>query len=187
MKELNQSQQIQSFLEALYNRYKGMILCTIRKYIGYSDSCEDVFHEVFICIIKNVDLLIGMPSCKLEAYILLIARGVSIDHLRKTHRLAQVDTAEENILDLFYQQSLNAKSSIDQFSKVELSLMMQKLPIEDQMLLIGKYYLGLSTIELVKIVGGSSTGVRSKLHRAKKRIFEEWSKSGLKMEDFLNG
>lgn len=180
------TQQIQSFLETLYEQYKGIMLRTIRKYLGYSSSGEDVFHEAFIRIIKKADLLIDMPSNKLEAYILLVVRSVSIDHLRKTHRVVHVDTTDESILDLFYQQSLNAEPSIDQFNKVELSIMMQKLPLEDQMLLIGKYYLGLSTIELVQIIGGTSTGVRTKLHRAKKRIFEEWSNSGLKMEDFFN-
>lgn len=186
MEIIPQNQQIQTFLENLYDRYKIPLLGLIHKYIGYSGEYEDIFHEVFIRIIRNAEMLCRLPQPKVEAYIFLIARGVSIDHLRKTHTSAQVDVADDFVLNLLEKRNSFKTSSFDPLKRVDLALMMENLPAEERVLLMGKYYLGLSTDELVEIVGGTPTGIRSKIHRARKRVFGEWTKSGLNIEDFID-
>lgn len=186
MQNIPQKQQIQTFLGDLYDRYKIPLLRIVRKHIGVSNACEDVFHEVFIRIIKNAEMLYTFPQPKLEAYIFLVARGVSIDYLRKNYQNEYLDIEDEAFLSLLAQQKKQESDGFDDFQKVNLTQMIGKLPAEDQLLLIGKYYLGLSIKDLVAIAGGTSTAVRSKLHRARKRAYQEWSQSGLKMEDFIN-
>ncbi len=180
------SRQRQSFLEELYVHYKVPLMHAVHSYIDDPNVQEDIFHEIFIRIIRKSDLLYTLPKPKLDAYIYLIAKGVSIDYLRKKYADRQVDIADDVLLNLLAQQDNLAAVHMDSFKKADLSLMLANLSVEDQILLVGKYYLGLSVNDLVDIVGGTSTAIRSKLHRVRKKVFTEWTKAGLTMEDFLN-
>lgn len=186
MDNIPQNQQFQTFLENIYDRYKVPLLRIVYKYTGSIDISEDLLHEVFIRIIKNVELLNRLPQHKLEAYIALVARGVSIDYLRKTHRDMQIDIADDILFNLRESKDQYWNQSFDQFQKIDLSLMIRSLPADEQLLLVGKYYLGLSVNELIHIVGGTPTAIRSKLHRAKKYVFTQWHQAGLHLEDFID-
>ena len=181
-----QNYQLEVFLEDLYNRYKLPLLKVVHNHVGDTDISEDLFHEIFIRIIRNAEMLYTFPKPKLEAYIFLIAKGVSIDHLRKTYKNVHVDITDDEILILLAKQKKLTSPALDEFEKVNLATMLKSLPAEEQILLIGKYYLGLSINDLVSLIGGTSTSIRSKLHRAKRKIFLEWTQSGLNMEDFIN-
>lgn len=171
------------FIESLYEEHRLLLLNTIRRYVGVSEDCEDIFHEVFIRIIENADNLIQFPANKLKAYILLIAYGVSIDYLRRKYRNPEI-CIDDDILFNTVCKTDKKQDVYDPFNKVDLSLILDTIPQEQRVLLIGKYYLGLSGEELACLVGGSSVAVRSQLHRAKKKVLEEWKKAGLCLEDF---
>lgn len=173
----------QNFIETLYEENKVLLLNTIRKYIGPSEDCEDIFQEVFIRIIENANNLSQFPPNKLKAYILLIAHGVSIDYLRKRYRNPEISLDDSILLDVVGNTETQSVVN-DPFNKVDLSIIMETVSPEERMLLIGKYYLGLSGNELANIVGASAIAVRSQLHRAKKKVFNEWTKAGLHLEDF---
>lgn len=186
MDNIPQNQQFQTFLENVYDRYKLPLLRIVYKHVGDSDVSEDLFHEVFIRIIKNVELLSRFPQPKLEAYITLIARGVSIDYLRKTYRETEVDISDDILLSLRNSKEQCWCHAFDPFEKADLNLMIKQLPADEQLLLVGKYYLGLSVNELIDVVGGTPTAIRSKLHRAKRHVFNQWSEEGLHLEDFID-
>lgn len=186
MKSQPGSSQLQSFLEELYERYKLPLLRMIHKHVGDSGVGEDLFHEVFIRIIHKAKLLYSLPKLKQEAYIYLIAKGVSFDYLRKKYKDLETAVSEEAMQSLVVERNLLRPSGNDNFAKVDLAIMLESLPAEDQILLIGKYNLNLSIKDLASIVGGTETSVRSKLHRARKKAFEQWMESGISMEDFIN-
>ena len=176
----------QYFIESVYNRYKVPLLYLIQKYIGQNDCCEDIFHEVIVRIIKNVDLLSSLSQPKLEAYIFLVARGVSIDYLRTLRKKDEISLDNDFILDVLSQKSRHATINSASFKKVDIFIMMEKISVDDRILLIGKYYLGLGIKDLVDLVGSSPTTLRSKIFRARKKLLEQWTMEGLKMEDFLD-
>lgn len=182
-----QHDRIHTFLESLYESYRQPLLRIIHKYVGTSDVSEDLFQEVFVRIISYADLLITLPKPKLEAYIILIARGVSVDYLRKNHIIDRVDIGDETLFDIWEGSSALNEDALGPINKADLMLMMHALSPEDRVLLIGKYYLGLSTDELVKIVGGTVTAIRSRIHRARNKIMDEWKRSGLNIGDFIDG
>lgn len=179
-------QRKQHFIEEVYDQYKVPLLCVIRKYIGSNDACEDIFQEVIVRIIKNVDLLSSLPQPKLEAYIFLVARGVSIDYLRMLNKKEEICLKNDIVLDLLSKEKRQSAICSDPIKKVDLNIMMEKIPADEKILLIGKYYLGLSIKELTELVGGSQTAVRSKIFRARKKLLEEWTHAGLRMGDFLD-
>ncbi len=185
MKERQKQSNRQDFVEEIYNQYKVPLLCVIRKYIVEKDACEDVFQEVIIRIIQNVDLLSRLPRPKLEAYIFLVARGVSIDYLRSASK-EEISIESDYVLDLLSRDNRQVATQSDPIRKADIIIMMEKIPVEEKILLIGKYYLGLSTKELIDFVGGSPATIRSKVFRARKKLLEEWTQAGLRMGDFLD-
>lgn len=174
------------FVETIYDRYKLPLLRVIRKHIGNINACEDILHDVIIQIIGKADLLSTLPTHKMEAYIFLIAHGVSYDFLKKKYRHTEIDLTEE-VIESISATYMASPEPMDTFNQIELSMMLNDISEEDRMLLIGKYYLELSVKELAAIVGGTSTAIRSKIHRAKKKVYESWRNAGLCLEDFING
>jgi RNA polymerase sigma-70 factor (ECF subfamily) len=174
---------LQKFVEQLYEEYRGLLLNTILRYLGSTTDCEDVFHEVFIRIIKCASRLIEFSPNKLKAYILLVAHGVSVDYIRKNYRNPEI-SMEDNMLTNVVNSARGMYAEPNTFKKVDLLLIMETVSAEERILLVGKYYLGLSGKELASLVGGSEATVRSQLHRAKKKVFNEWKKAGLSLEDF---
>lgn len=174
------------FIEAIYNRYKVPLYGVIRKYLGCKDSMDDVFQEVIVRIIKNAELLSTLPQPKLEAYIFLVARRVAIDHLRTLSKEDVIYLERDAVLDILSCGNRHTATQMDSVGKVDLIIMMEKIPAEDRILLIGKYYLELSSKEIADLVGCPPTTVRSRIFRARKKLLEEWTQSGLRMEDFLD-
>lgn len=183
MKEIKANNQ---FVEQLYEKYKRRLLSIIRRYVSSKEDCEDIFQDVIERIIQYAPKLRGMPTPKLEAYISMVARGVSIDYLRKAHKNVVVDMDDEVLQNLLSNGCNVSGASHDLFNRVDLSVMMRGLTAEEQTLLIGKYYFGMEAAELTEITGVSETGVRSKLHRARKKLLAQWKESDLRMEDFIN-
>ena len=187
MEYLQNLQNSDSFVENLYVNYKKFILSVIVRYIADPSLQEDIFHEVFIRILRKADFLSTLPPYKLETYLLLMARGVSIDFLRKNHFNQQCDLSDDIILELIDEQRFSANRSVDPIAKADLKMMLQYISTEDLALLIGKYYLELDAKELATIGGLSSTAVRSRIHRAKNKLLDKWKADGLTMEDFIHG
>ena len=178
--------EIQRFLETSYSRYRDYLLGIIQKYLGECDACEDVFQDVFVKIIRSANLLCNLPPPKLEAYITLIARGTSIDYLRKTRKHTQIHIADDESLQLLAISGQITRIGSNPILKVDLSLMMKNISAEEQFLLIGKYYLGLSLEELAGVTKTSTTAIKSQLHRARNKLLAQWQRSGLSLGDFIN-
>lgn len=176
-----------SFIEATYHQYRNFMLSIIRKYLGTTIACEDVFHNAFICLIRNEERLHQLTPAKLQAYLLLTARHASIDYLRKERKTNALDIPDDVLLDLLAKSPEAQYNSNSPYMIKELYILLKELSAEDQTLLIGHYIIGLSTVELANIVDCSPGALRVKLHRAKKRALERFTASGLHMEDFIYG
>lgn len=187
MKKIPRDQQVQEFIEELYEQYKMYLLGLVHRCIHDEDACEDVFHDVFLRIIRKAELLITLPKPKLEAYMCLMVRGISIDYLRKNHYGDHIDLEDDIIFDLIEKQRLHQDRMSSVENRVGLAMMLEDMPQEDQILLLGKYYLELNTKELTDIVGGTQTAVRSKVHRARQKLLAHWRKNGLNLGDFIDG
>ena len=178
---------LRDFTEGLYTQYRDRLFRLVHKYINDPAAREDVFHDVFVCIIQKADVLIQLPKYKLEAYLCMIVRGVCVDYLRKHHIESQVDLEDSVILELIDKRHLKDHDGPDAKASTELFLMLENLPVEDQFLLWGKYYLQMNTKELAQLTGYTQTAVRTKVHRAKHKLFAQWQEHDLHWEDFIHG
>ena len=81
---------------------------------------------MFVRILGRAEMLVDFPEPKLEAYIFLIARGVSIDHLRKAKKELQIDLTDDLLFNLTQKQE-DPNPTTSAFNKVDLALMMKKV------------------------------------------------------------
>ena len=175
-----------SYFESLYHQKRALMFKVVCKYVYEPDLREDVFQEAFIRIMKCEDKLRSMTQEEIDAFIVFVIRYAAIDYYRKTRPDDTIAFDNDILLNIIARKEADY-TKVGDLEKVDLAMMMQQLPQEDQLLLVGKYYIGLSNAELCDIVGGSPEKVRTRLFRAKERVHALWQKSGLKMEDFLNG
>ena len=187
MARSSKPQYPEGFVEMLYIQYKAAIYSVIARYIEKTSEREDVFHDVFVRILHKAEFLSTLPQHKLETYLLLMARGVTIDYLRKNDFYHRSDLPDDIITELLHARKLRASDRVEQTDKIELSMMLQCIPAEDVALLIGRYYLNLDTKELAEMCDITPTAVRSRVHRARKRLLEAWKETGLSMGDFIDG
>lgn len=169
MQRLEKEQAGLTTLDSIYSEYRNFMLSIARSYIDDPQICEDVFHNAFISLIRNQEIVTQLSHPKLKAYILLAVRHASIDYLRKERKIQLLDVPDDALIDLLMKSKDVLSQSEMPFQTVEFYSLLRQLSAEDQTLLIGSYIVGLDSEELAQILDCKSGNVRVKLHRAKKR------------------
>ena len=185
MQRLEKEQAGLTTLDSIYSEYRNFMLSIARSYIDDAQICEDVFHNAFISLIRNREIVTQLSPPKLKAYILLAVRHASIDYLRKERKIHLLEVPDDVLIDLLIRSKDTLSQSEMPFQTVEFYSLLRQLSAEDQTLLIGSYIVGLDSEELARILDCKPGNVRVKLHRAKKRALAMFSSLGLRMEDFL--
>jgi RNA polymerase sigma factor (sigma-70 family) len=158
------------------------MICTAQKIVG-SDNAEDIVHDAIEKIVRLKHVFQNLPIGKRKSYVLLTVHTTALDFYKKHNRSVPTDI-DDNLMQTLTFKDASQKPS--QFAMAELSAMLEELPQEEQTLLIGKYFLGLDSSELGKILGCSADAARTALGRTAKKLSKKWIKSGLNMGDFLN-
>ena len=179
-------QHICLFIEGIYNDYRKILLRIISRYIADQDLRNDVYQDVFLQIIKRADFLLTLERPQLESYLLMMTRGTAIDYLKKNRYKEYVDLEDDVLIEIIEKQRRKALGACTATGKVELKMILEDVPADDLILILGKYYLGLSIDELAKLRGSNPATIRNRIHRIKKRISNKWRASNLRMEDFFD-
>lgn len=158
-------------IEDIYCKYKRLMFATARKYTENISDQEDIVQTALERLLKVSDKA-DVSSWRISAsYIVYTVRSVSIDFLRKKGResvflisieddqLAETAREEGTLDDLLL--------SIDRSE--QLKAIWSEVPMEDRILLEGKYIFGLTDQELAIALGCSPKGIRMKLSRARRR------------------
>ena len=184
MTEIPMDAQTSGFVEKLYADYKPMLLRTAYRYLEAEDLCEDMVHDAFLRIICNAGKLCDFAPNQLSSYLYTTVRNLCLDYLRMHNRITPFDMADETFLELLAKKRAQNNSQISELQRAELRMMLSQLPAEDRALLVGHYSQKLTSAELAQTFGCTDAGMRTKIHRAKKRMLDIWEQSGLRMEDF---
>ena len=158
-------------IEDIYSKYKKLMFATARKYTDNISDQEDIIQTVLEKLLKTAEGS-DMSNRPISAsYIVYTVRSVSIDLLRKQGRdgafflsmeddqLAQAAGTEGTLDDLLL--------SIDRSQNI--LAVWSKVPLEDRILLEGKYIFGLNDQELALTLGCNPNTIRMKLTRARRR------------------
>jgi RNA polymerase sigma-70 factor (ECF subfamily) len=163
----------------IYYDYKSIMKFFALKYVTNESDAEDIVHDAFFKIKKNLTKIISLSCKKKQSYIVNIVKTTSIEYLRKEKRAARN-------LEIYSKELDNAKESDtvqNYFNQEELRLGIERVmhQIDDKYMvpLIMKYYHGYSIKEIcIKLSIESENTVASLIHRGKKKFIEVYLNSG---------
>ena len=166
----------QEFIVGLYEQYRRLMFSTARKYTTDPQAAEETVQDVLVKLVENVDTLRRVDRCVLPAMVVIIVRNTAINYLKHMN-VVQKHTAE-------LPEEADAPSggpTLDELMVREEQLsalrrVWPRLPEADQLLLSGRYILGLDDRELARLAGCKPSSVRMKLTRARRNALREMKK-----------
>jgi RNA polymerase sigma-70 factor (ECF subfamily) len=150
----------------IVEKYQQMVMTIIIKIVGNREDAEDITQEVFIKVFKSIDQF--KEESGFATWLYRIAYNTTLSELRKkkwtfTSIDNQVSTIEEPVNDEWEEQDTEEKLRC-------LDKALKQLP-PDEIFLITLYYLDKRSIEDVsEITGISTSNVKVKLHRIRKKL-----------------
>lgn len=182
MLEIDANQQ---FVAELYENYKYIMYGTAKRFISDDNIVEDLVHESLIKLISKVSILSNLNKPALIAYIVYTVKNITFNYLRdtateKNHILFEVIDNFENV----YSTEIRAVESNVIYAEWsnQLKDIIRKLPEKQQELLIRKYYLKQSDVEIAKSLKCKPSSVRMMLTRARRDAVVLLEKENFKYE-----
>lgn len=166
----------QDFLYQLYSKYQRLMFSTARRYLADPQEVEDVVQDALVKMIEIVSKLREMDRCTLPALVVIIVRNTSIDHAK------HLNVKKKHAVPLSESSDVASEApSLDELAILRerssaLYNIWPRLSEDDQLLLYGKYVIGLSDQELARLIGCKPSSIRMKLTRARRKALNEVKK-----------
>jgi RNA polymerase sigma-70 factor (ECF subfamily) len=150
----------------LYDAYGAAVYryCYVR--LGDREGAEDCVQEVFERIWKGVGTFEYRGDSSFVAWMYTIASNVLINNVRKHKPIQHVPlTPELNVADTRHADT--ARTICD---RLTLRDAINQLTLEQQQVVLLKFFVGLSNLEIAKALGRSEGAVKALQHRALLRL-----------------
>ena len=147
----------------LVQRYQRPVISMIKNIINDRHTCEDIAQEVFFAAYKKLRTFDESQS-KFSTWLFTIARNKSINYLRRKKIISfgkLPDNVESNI-------DTDTAEQTELFEK--LNGILEKLPNAQKRAFVLAEFENLSYEDIAQIEGIRLGTVRSRIHRAKKKI-----------------
>lgn len=159
------------FMKVLYIEYQLTMFRMARALTDSSHDAEDVVSDACVSLIKKISVLRRLDCNVLEGYIISTTKNAAYMLHRK--RNARREVSDEKALLFAKSETFAPDERVLQESTIEeLMCALDQLSEGDQAVIRMKYFEKLPDHEIAKALGIQEVSVRSKLTRARKRIFE---------------
>lgn len=158
----------QDLFEAIYTKYRYLMLHVANKILQNHHDAEDAVHEAFIAVIKNINKFSDVASPKTRLLIVLIVERKAIDILRKRQNENVVEL-NENIIGI----------EVPAPGDLGVADAIARLAANHREVLLMHYDVGLTNREIAILLGITESGVRKLLGRAKRELRSELQKDGV--------
>ena len=163
----------QEKFEYLYQKYKNLLLHKAYDILKDYALAEDAVSEAYIRIYKNLHKIDDPTSNSTIAFVVTIAKNVSLTMLSKEKRMP-VEEYDETMPDSFdLEENVLAAVSSEQILGI-----MDQLGEELRSVFLLRYAYDYSLKEVGKLLNISENNAAVRLHRAKKKLAEIVSKIG---------
>jgi len=150
--------------EELYVSYSPDVYRFAAWLSGNSKDAEDIASETFVRAWVNFSTI---RTETLKAYLFTIARNIYLESLRKNHSHAKLDETYTDPRPGM-EKILEHQSELDQVRNILLTL-----PEVDRSAFVMRVQHDLSYAEIGRVLQLSENAVKVKVHRVRKRLFEE--------------
>ena len=166
----------------LYQEYEHFMLWTAREIVEDNYAAEDVVHDVFEKVAKNMQR-IGEPiSARTKRYLYVLTRNKAIDHLRKEHRRNHVESVPLDDVEIGEEQEIPSLRELDDETIIMEAL--HRLPDDYKNLFLLKYVECTDNKEIARILDWKEGTVRQRLARGKVLLRQELEKVRKEKEEF---
>lgn len=153
--------------EQLYVAYSPDVYRFANWLAGNSADAEDITSETFVRAWRNFD---AVRTETLKAYLFTIARNIYLEWLRKNHIHDILDESRPDAIPPV-QKRVEDQSDLDLVSGIVATL-----PELDRSAFVMRIQLDLSYAEIARVLQLTESAVKVKVHRARKKLFAEFSR-----------
>ncbi len=160
-----------AYMKALYIKYHLIMFRMARALTSSLYDAEDVVSDACVSLIKNIQTLRKLDCDNLEGYIISTVKNAAYMHHRKSKSRREVHDTDA----LFFKADENASPDIRLLQECtidELISAIDQLSDGDQTVIRMKYYQKASDSEIARVLGIREVSVRSRLSRARAKIYE---------------
>jgi RNA polymerase sigma-70 factor, ECF subfamily len=167
----------------LYLRYFDRVYGYLRVALRDPHEAEDVTQQVFINVFE------ALPRYErrrqpFRAWLFRIVRNRGIDALRRRQRLEPADPVElQRRRDEAAVDEESATRALEWLSDAEILVLIERLPQAQRQVVVLRYMLDLSTVEIAQVLDRSPAAVRQLQHRALRFLEERLEALGRTPED----
>ena len=160
---LMDGEELQQSFEALYHQYRGLMYTRAYEIVQQSETAEDIVHEAFIKIAKNMHMVQNTLPERRKALIMRILENTAIDSYRKNKK--NTDYIAPVVLD----DTLELASDEDA-GDYNLVYAILKMPLQYQQIFYLKYAHGYNNKEIAQLLGITVSSIEKILSRGKKKL-----------------
>jgi len=162
--------------EKLVNLYKDKIYCFIFKMTSSKEDVEDIVQETFIKVFNN--LYKYNNKWKFSTWIYRIAVNALKNHYKKKKRICSKELCKDIPREFDFDILSNPEDNYlrKEFYN-EIVTIIYQLDYKYKIVFFLRYIKDFTIGEISNIVGVSSGTVRTRIHRARKKICDEFKKN----------
>lgn len=155
--------------EIIYNEYRKRMIATANSVLQNEQDAEDVLHDTFIKIARNMKAIDDPYSDKTLSYLLKAVKNTAKDFLKKKENRKEVAAQDyvENIPDAQFLEKLRIK---DRYNKVVNAI--RKLNDTYRDVMFFHFVSGMKIAEIADLLGRKRSTVQQQLVRGKKKLIE---------------
>ena len=153
----------------LLDRYSRPVHSLILKMVRNKEDAEELAQDVFMKVFRNLPSF--KADCSFSTWTYRIAYNTAISELRKKKQefVAIEESQISNVSEEEVSELLGNTTVTDQLDKLETALTL--LPPDERALILLFYMKEKTVDELTVITGLSTSNIKVKLHRIRKKLF----------------
>ena len=160
---LIEDEPLQQTFEQLYYQYRGLMYTRANEIVQNSETAEDVVHEAFIKIAKNMHMVQSVLPERRKALIMRILENAAIDVYRKNKK------EYDAVIPVDLEQAMDELSE-EGNDVMNIACAMLKMPLSYQQIFYLKYAHGYSNKEIAQLLGMTVSNIEKQLSRGKKKL-----------------
>ncbi|WP_026369190.1 RNA polymerase sigma factor [Kallotenue papyrolyticum] len=155
-------------IHELYEVYAEPVrrYCYVR--LGDLEAAQDCVQEVFVSVWRGIKKFEYRGEVSFTAWLYTIANNVVVSYIRKRNRTQHVSLSLE--LNLTDPQTFDTARAV--CDRLAIREAIEQLTYEQQQVIILKFFVGLSNLEIAGILGRSEGAVKALQHRAIHRLHQ---------------
>lgn len=163
--DLLDTEEEKASFQEIYNKYKSLVYWVAYDKLRNDALSEECVQETFIYVALNFEKFLNTKNeSQLRGFLCTVAKGKAVSVFRKENLHISKELSYENVGEL--QQT----ETFDNYTSVEISFAVDKLPEDLKSIVYLKYVYGFNSKEIGEVLNITDALVRKKLQSAKARL-----------------